>query len=188
MRADVAKWDSKYRARGGVAGGSPDTLLDTQRNLLSGGGRALDLACGVGHNALHLARCGYEVLGVDCSIEGLLIASDAARRLALRVHLLAADLDEFPLPVRAFELVVVFRYLNRGLVSSIARALAPGGLLIYQTFNRNFLREYPGFNRDYVLGPGELASLFPSLAPVETNDTDPGDATSSYLIARAVPR
>ena len=184
MREDIERWNRKYLDRRGAAQFEPDELLVRNRRRLDGHGRALDLACGVGHNALFLAEAGYECYGIDGSIEGLRLAAAQARARQCRLRLLAADLDVYPLPERHFRVIVVSRFLNRERVPALEASLAPGGLLLYQTFNRNFLTRKPGFNARYVLEFGELLRLFSTLEPIETNEPDPGADVLSHLVAR----
>ena len=182
MRDDAERWNHKYR--GSEPTFVPDDLLIAHRDRLSGRGRALDVACGVGRNAIFLAECGYQTYGVDVSVQGLEIARAEAARRGCELRLLSADLDRYPLPRAHFAVVVVSRYLNRDLMPALVGALAPGGLLLYQTFNRNFLERRPGFNSDYVLEPGELTRRFSDLEIIATNDDDPGTDTLTFLVGR----
>lgn len=70
-------------------------------------GRALDLGCGTGRNALWLARQGWAVTGVDASAVGLQIAADQARREGLSLTLGRADLLEYEPALESFDLVVI---------------------------------------------------------------------------------
>lgn len=154
-------WDARYRAASELR--PPSQLLDRWISGLAPG-RALDLACGTGRNALLLARHGWRVLGVDISPQALRIAQHEARRQALTLDLAAVDLQSWPLPRSGFDLVCVFRFLDRALCPGIAAALRPGGVLIYETFTVA-QRSYPNGPRDdaFLLQPGELPALFPTL-------------------------
>jgi SAM-dependent methyltransferase len=163
VNPDILRWNEKYRATSSGGFATPDALLIEQRALLSDRGRALDVACGAGANGLFVAECGYRVVGVDASIEGLKIARRRARERGLEVDFVNVDLESYRPPPRAFDLLLVFRYLNRGLLPALEEALRPGGLMFYKTFNRNHLRGKPGFNPDYLLEPGELKRCFPGL-------------------------
>ena len=93
--------------------------------LITRGG-VLDLACGSGRHARLLAGSGHPVTAVDREpgdIPG--------------VRCVRADLEDgspWPLPGQQFQGIVVTNYLHRPLFAPIARALAPGGVLIYETF------------------------------------------------------
>lgn len=184
-RDDRKHWDSKYAAGNPNPTFDPDPLLVQFSHLLNDRGWALDLACGVAHNALFLARRGYDVVAVDTSLTALRYARDAVHRAGLPVHLVAADVDDFVLPAATFAVVIVFRFLNRALVPHIKQSLAPGGLLIYQTFNTNHLRVAPQMRREYVLEPGELKRLLSGLETIATNDSDEISDTLTYWIGKA---
>ncbi|HEX9184777.1 MAG TPA: class I SAM-dependent methyltransferase [Burkholderiales bacterium] len=118
-------------------------------------GRALDLACGGGRHARLLASLGYEVLAVDRepqSIPG--------------VRFLRADLEDgspWPLAGERFQGIVVTNYLHRPLFPLIEAALAPGGVLIYETFMQGNERYGKPSNPAFLLAPGELWGAFASL-------------------------
>jgi len=172
MQDDIARWDRKYAARNPNPGFEPDPFLVAHESLLAGQGLALDVACGVGHNALFLARRGYEVMAVDASLHGLAYGRAVLRRERLPVHLVAADLTRMTLPAARFDVVVVIKYLDRHLLPQLERTLRPGGLLLYKTFNTNHLAERPEFNRAYLLAPGELRRRLAGLEILATNDAD----------------
>ncbi len=117
-------------------------------------GPVLDLACGMGrHTRLFLAR-GHPVTAIDRDLSGI---ADIAGTPGLET--LEADLEDgspFPLAGRRFAGVVVTNYLYPPLFPVLVAALAPGGVLIYETFargNENFGRPR---NPDHLAQPGEL--------------------------------
>ena len=182
--ADRDRWDRKYSAGNPNPAFAPEPILAAQAQLLDGRGIALDVACGVGHNALFLARRGYEVVAVDGSPVGLRYAREALAGTNLRVRLVAADLDRFLPPQDYFSLVVVIRFLSRPLIPRLKRALVPGGLVIYQTFNRNRLAAHPAFHEEYLLQPGELARRFADFECIATNDAPGLGDEQTYWIGR----
>lgn len=184
MNPDILRWDKKYSAAETQDFSQVDGLLKTHAALLSGHGRALDVACGAGANAIHAAALGYATVGVDGSVEGLRIAARRAHERQLNVQFVNADLDRYRPPPDAFDLVMVFRYLNRSLYLPLERTLRPGGLIFFKTFNQNFLKSNPGFNPDYVLRPGELARAFAALDQLDTNDTAEVQESLSWWVGR----
>lgn len=182
--ADRERWDRKYTAGNPHPDFVPDPILTQYAHLLDGNGWALDVACGVGHNALFLAHRGYDVLAVDGSQVGLRYGHAAARERALPVHFVATDLDRFTPPSRRFGLVLVMRFLSRPLLPLLKEALRPGGLMIYQTFNLNWRRVNPSFNPEYLLQPGELAGFFPDFEVIATNDAGDIADDLTYWIGR----
>ena len=183
MREDIERWDKKY-ADAIPHPDEPDPILAEYRNLLDGQGRALDVACGMGHNAMYLARLGYQVVAIDGSMVGLRHCRKALCQTDLPVSLVAMDLDSFAPPPEYFDLVIVVRFLDRLLIPRLKDALHAGGLLLYKSFNRNLLVERPEFNPDYLLEPGELAERFEDFRCIATNDSEAISETQTYWIGR----
>src|ERR1700736_1678839 len=109
-------------------------------------GRALDLACGRGRNAIFLMEQGWSVVGIDRSppaIEGL-----DARVL---------DLEQNPLPFAddAFDMVCIIHFLHRPLFAEARRVTRPGGLIVSAIHNVRST-----MNPKYTVAVGELRSLF----------------------------
>jgi tellurite methyltransferase len=126
-----------------------------------GRARALDVAMGSGRHAVLMARAGLMTFGVDVKLSAVREAREAARREGLRVEGWCADLTQYPLPRGRFDLVVVVRYLQRDLFPDLRRALAPGGVIIYETFTtsqRGLGR--PPTSPDHLLDSGELRRHF----------------------------
>ncbi len=113
----------------------------------------LDLACGGGRHAVFLAGRGHPVTAVDRDL-GL----SAALRDTPGVSWLAADLEGKPWPLagRRFGGVVVTHYLHRPLLPVLIDSLAPGGVLIYETFTLGQARYGRPRNPAHLLLPGEL--------------------------------
>jgi SAM-dependent methyltransferase len=179
---DRARWDARYAEFDPGERKPPHPLLIEHAHL-SPGCVALDLACGQGRDALWLAANGFRpVVAVDVSGVALRHVLSVAhqRGLAERLWCVQADLDRFRFPPAAFDLVCVFRFLNRGLFPAIARSLKPGGLLIYETFNWRWLEERPDVPPDYLLRPGELLEAFGGLDVVVHGER----GVRSQLVAR----
>jgi len=131
---DREDWNRRYAGRELVWTGEPNRFLVAETAGLTPG-RALDLACGEGRNAVWLAQRGWEVTGVDFSD----VAVEKARRLAaergVEAHFFTADLREHLPDPHAFDLVLLF-YLQvpaetrRSIVRAAASAVAPGGHLL----------------------------------------------------------
>jgi tellurite methyltransferase len=126
--------------------------------------RALDVAMGRGRHALPLARAGYRTFGVDSKFGAVRDAFDAARDAGTPIHAWCADLTQHPLPASRFELVVVTRYLQRDLFAAIRHSLAPGGIVLYETFTvrQRALGAGPT-SPDHLLEEGELPTYFDAL-------------------------
>lgn len=118
-------------------------------------GRVLDLACGGGRHARPLAALGHEVTGLDRAPQAL-----------ESIRFVQADLEDgspWPLPGEVFQGIIVANYLHRPLFPRIEQALAPGGVLIYETFMLGNERFGKPSNPDFLLRPGELWEAFASL-------------------------
>ena len=163
-----AHWDARYRDAYHVR--PPAALLQRWLGVLPVG-RALDVACGAGRNTVLLAAHGWRVVGVDISPVGLHIARKTAVRCNLDVDLAAVDLTSWPIPPAHFDLVCVFRFLDRALCPKLVTALRPGGVLIYETFTvaQQQLEGGPR-SAELLLQPGELVTLFPTLDQLEYNE------------------
>ena len=125
--ADRVKWEARYAADAYADRKHPTRWLADRLGELPGG-RALDIACGAGRNALFLAEAGYQVDAIDISATGLARAAALDRTRA--VNWIEADLESEPLPERAYDLIVLVRYVNRALLADVAMRLKPGGYLL----------------------------------------------------------
>lgn len=123
--------------------------------------RALDVACGDGRNARHLAELGFRVDALDISDVAIDALRAAAAEKDLAVAARVADLERDPLPAAGHDVVVCMNYLQRDLFDGLCAALRPGGVLIYETFARAHLEELGRtFNPAYVLSRNELLHAF----------------------------
>lgn len=141
----------------------PCKLLAEQAGRLPSSGVALDLACGLGGNALFLARHGLHCEAWDISDTAIRRLADYSKAHELAIAPQRRDALAEPPPPESFNVIVVSYFLERQLMPAIAAALKPGGLLYYQTFVHT-----PGATRDpinsrFVLEKAELPSHFPQL-------------------------
>ncbi|HUR86609.1 MAG TPA: class I SAM-dependent methyltransferase [Solirubrobacteraceae bacterium] len=132
--------------------------------LLGSEGRALDVACGDGRNALYLARLGFEVEAVDVSDVAIDALRAAAAERSLTIEPRVVDLEHEPPAAESYDVVVNVNYLQRDLFGALERALRPGGWLVFETFGRAHIDELgTSMNEAYVLGDNELLRAFSSL-------------------------
>jgi SAM-dependent methyltransferase len=101
-------------------------------------------------------------LGVDISRVALVAAQRAAVHHGVWRHVLfvQADLDYWRPPRESFDLVVVFRFLDRRLYPALKESVRPGGLVVYGTRHRGILDRIPDANPAYLLERGELRAEF----------------------------
>ena len=151
-------------------------------------GRALDLACGTGRDAVFLALAGFEVEAWDHDAPALERAGDLARRHGVSIRTVLADLETAEPPALeagAFALVVCFRYLHRPLFSMLERSVAPGGHLVYETFREGQERFGRPLRPRFLLRAGELRAAFPSLEVLRYEEPSPvGGPWTARLLAR----
>ena len=118
-------------------------------------GPVLDVACGGGRHARFFRDRGLSVVAVDrtpLQVEG--------------IRFVQADLEggPWPFPGEQFGAIVTTNYLHRPLFPRLIEALAPGGVLIYETFMAGNERLGRPSNPEFLLQPGELLK---ALAPLE---------------------
>ena len=167
-KADQAKWDERYRAGAFAERTHPSALLKDWIGRLPSGygcsrGRALDLACGAGRNSLFLARCGFEVTGIDVSSEGLKRAAASAEREGLEVAWIRHDLDDGLTLPGPFDVVCLFRYLNANLIRRLPSLLATDGILMVEEHLATDQPVAGPSNPAFCVQPGELRRLLPGL-------------------------
>lgn len=124
--------------------------------LIPAGGTVLDLACGKGRHARLLASLGYAVEAVDHDADALAGLTDVPGIAARQ-----ANLEGGPWPYYgfAFDGIVVANYLHRPLIPHLARTLAEGGVMIYETFMVGNERFGKPSNPAHLLRVGELLEL-----------------------------
>jgi 2-polyprenyl-3-methyl-5-hydroxy-6-metoxy-1,4-benzoquinol methylase len=164
------KWEERLSdGRHAETTGRPNRVLVAAVEGLPPG-RALDLACGAGRNAVWLAEQGWSVTGVDFSAVGLAAARRLAREHGAEVQWIEADVLEWMPAVEAFELVLVL-YLQlpamerRLVLERAASAVTPGGmLLVLGHDSSNLIEGYGGpKNPDVLFTAEEVAAQLQAL-------------------------
>ncbi len=163
-------WNDRYAAHDLVWGAEPNRFVEQELGALARRGRALDLACGEGRNAIWLAKQGWQVTALDYSH----VAIERGRRLALEqgveIEWIEADVTAFVPESGAFALVVI-AYLHlpeeqrRAVLAHAAAALAPGAMLfMIGHARRNLAEGYGGPQSPGVLWqPEEIGADLQSL-------------------------
>jgi len=145
--------DGRAPAAAPAHGGSvPSAWVMRGLRWLAAGTQVLDLAAGQGRHARAAEALGMVVTAADRD-------SAALRAIGGAVRCVEADLEAQPLPFdrASFGAVIVTNYLFRPRFSEVCALLAPGGLLIYETFARGNERYGKPTNPDFLLEPGELS-------------------------------
>lgn len=157
-----AKWDERYRdARPEDA--EPAFVLQNFLHLLPQQGNALDLACGLGANALLLAQRGLVTEAWDLSPVAINKLQALARRKQLPLQARVRDVTSEPPDQGSFDVIVVTHFLDRLLVPRLIAALRPQGLLFYQTFTVARVDDSGPVSGHYRLTDNELLELFRGL-------------------------
>ncbi len=185
--ADRDKWERRYSEGSYTARTHPTALLEEWLTRLPRG-RALDMACGAGRNALYLAAAGYQVDAMDISTVALARGAARAAELGVEVNWINVDLDTAELSADSYDLVGVARYVNRGITDALMASLRQGGHLLYE---QHFLtdQEVDGpRSQSFRLGPNELLEMFRDLRVLYyreglTTDRDGRTMALAQLIA-----
>jgi len=157
------KWNSKHKER-----------LDQQRlpepnprikNLSAylTGGRALDLACGLGGNSIFLAQLNYEVEAIDISDVAIHYIQEQVSRDNLTIHPKICDLTELNNQQwrnESFDIVVITYFLDRSLFPFVKNLVKEEGYFFMETFYQSPQNENQGVSNQYKLQPKELLTEF----------------------------
>ncbi len=144
---------------------TPSEWIVRWSHLLPAGGAVLDVACGRGRHLRWFHARQHPVTGIDRDPD----AVAAAARVGEAIQ---ADLEgaPWPLPGRQFAGVVVTNYLWRPLLPALVESVAPGGVLLYETFARGNETVGRPARPDFLLEPGELLKACASLRVVAYED------------------
>jgi SAM-dependent methyltransferase len=190
-------WNRKHGEAGPLFGVEPNRFLVAEAADLPSG-RALDLACGAGRNAVWLAERGWTVTGADFSGVALANARGLAADRGVDVEWVQADLRDWVPPPREFELVAIL-YLQlpagerRPVLARAAEAVASGGTLLVVGHDLQNLNGGHGGPKDprVLFTPEDVAAELPGLEvekaervlrPVETED---GEVQAIDALVRA---
>lgn len=147
----------------------PSAWILRWQHLIPAGGRVLDVACGPGRHAYLLHAQGHRVTGVDRAPEAI---AHLAPLAAAGAEIVQADIENGPWPFmgRQFDAVVVTHYLWRERLNDIVAAVAPDGVLLYETFAQGNETVGKPSRPDFLLAPGELLAVAQGLRVVAFED------------------
>ncbi|MFO7549279.1 MAG: class I SAM-dependent methyltransferase [Acidimicrobiia bacterium] len=198
----AAAYDFMYR-RGAIwdaAGVRPELSSFLDRGLVTAKThpRVIDLGCGTGSNAVHLAGLGFEVTGVDFSAVALAKAEARAAEAGVECRFVLGDLtaDAIPGAAGPFDFLVDFGTLDdlkgdarRRMASTIDRLSAPGSVLLEWCFYAS-AADLPWFSMSGpsrligAIAPGELDEMFGARWDIETLASDPEHHNACFLMGR----
>ena len=185
---EINDWNKRYRLRERPAedlDSAPTPLVVATATKLSPG-KALDLACGAGRNAIWLAEQGWEVTAEDGSQAAIEILRARAMERGLKINAVVADLekDEFEIEPSRWDLVAMCYYLQRDLFEPAKRGVAPGGILI-SIVHVNEPGEEGGPHR---LLPGQLEQYFAGWEILHRREGKANDSAHRRAVAEIVAR
>lgn len=186
--ADREKWEKRYREGAYRARTYPSEFLVEWLPKLPRG-RALDVACGAGRNALCLAEAGYEVDAMDISAVALGRLRDAAAERGLAVNAIEADLETAPPPAGPYDLIVMVRYVNADLIRGVPLILSDGGCFVCEEHLETDEDVVGPSDPAFRVAPGELRELASGLEILHYSErlvTDPDGRTAA--LARLAAR
>ena len=196
---EQTRWNQRYRESPSSWVEADTFLIDSYDEFLAGTSpaAALDVAGGAGRNAVWLAERGWRVKLIDISDVALKMAREKfevvkkasasqpktspARKASFKTEMV--DLNSIShLGTEEYDLLVVFYFLRRKLFPAIARALKPGGTLIYRTYTVDRMK-VPGGPSDprYLLQANELLHAFPGLRVLHYREMLQGKAAAELV-------
>ena len=178
----LEQWNERYRAG--------EQLFDAPVPLVvkfapPAGGRALDLACGSGRNALYLTQLGWQMTAVDGSPVAVEVLKARAHERGLDVDICIADLErgEFEIPPGTYDLILDCYYLQRDLVPLMKAGVRPGGMIISIVHLAD--ADQPGGTPKRAY-PGELRRLFEGWKILHYREGQPGESCHQRAVAEIV--
>ena len=179
---DQTRWDKYYNMEEFLYGTEPIPFLKENISLLPKN-KALDLAMGEGRNGVYLATQGFDVLGLDISPIGLNKAQQLAKYFNTTIQTQVVDLENYQLEKNSYDVIVCTYYLQRDLFDQIKDSLKPGGMVLIETFNTDYLK-YSRFPKKYLLKHNELLEIFKDFKVIRYQIYDDGKEAFSSIIAQ----
>jgi tellurite methyltransferase len=186
------QWDVKWAKRqreGELANSQPHPLV-VQFAAQLPPGRALDVACGTGRNAIYLAERGWQVTAVDSSKVAIEILLESARELGERVDARVANLEtgEFIIEPDGYDLIVNCCYLQRDLFPAIKAGVRAGGVMIAVIAMMDDSPNVTPMNPAFLLQQGELRNAFQHWELLHDFEGKSTENTNRRAIAELVAR
>jgi tellurite methyltransferase len=188
LHMEIRGWDERYRSGERAAedlNAAPTPLL-VEAAIKLAPGKALDLACATGRNALWLAQQGWSVTAVDGSQAAIEMLRSRASGRGVTVNTRVADLEkhEYQIEPSSWNLIAICYYLQRDLFQPAKQGVVSGGILI-SIVHITETGEEPTAHR---LRPGELESYFQGWEILHRREGKPNDAAHQRSVAEIVAR
>ncbi|MEE9448258.1 MAG: class I SAM-dependent methyltransferase [Arenicellales bacterium] len=183
------KWNKRYSALN-CADARPASVLKDLAYFLPDKGKALDIACGLGGNAIFMAKRGLNVAALDASKVAIEKLNVYCAEQSLSISAQLKDVEKEGLSSEQFDVITVSYFLYQPLMLTILKALAPQGLLFYQTWTQQKITDKGPSNPDFLLAPQALRHLADDLEILFyqesglVGDTRQGFRNEAMLVAR----
>ncbi|MEK9628279.1 MAG: class I SAM-dependent methyltransferase [Nitrospinota bacterium] len=179
---DKERWNKKYDTEVYLFGEKPIPFLVNNIDILRRG-KALDVAMGEGRNGVYLATQGFDVTGLDISEKGLEKANALAAKNNVTIKTKVVDLENVKLEPNSYDLILCTYYMDRELYKKFYDALKPGGMVLVETYNIDYLK-YRRFNAKWALDINELLEIFKGMRVLRYQDYDDAREAYSSIIAQ----
>ena len=152
------KWDKIYSKKTHEEH-SPCSVIVENAHLLPSAGKALDLACGMGANAIFLAEHQLQVDAWDVSSIALKKLAEYSLENNLTISTSNRNVEKMPPAAASYDVVTVSHFLHRPTFRALCDSLRMEGLLFYQTYTLEKVTKEGPTNPDYLLAKNELINL-----------------------------
>ncbi|MDP9160952.1 MAG: class I SAM-dependent methyltransferase [Acidobacteriota bacterium] len=182
-------WNRRYRD-GSHLSLVPDPFLAEAFNefiqpIFPDGGKAVDLAGGIGRHSIWLAERAWTVTLMDISEAGLAKAQESVGPQAGKIKFEIADATKFRAREH-YDLVAVFFYLEREIFPELVKALSPGGLIVYKTYTHLHPQFGSGPSHPmHLLQENELLRSFAELKILHYNETIAGRGVAELVAQKS---
>ncbi len=197
-QADADKWNQRYRDGAYATRTHPSAFVEQWLPRLevdSDHPRAVDVGCGAGRNALHLARHGWQVDAIDVSQVALDQLAAKASDEQLAINCIQADLeagDALPQALRTpehYELALIVRYTQLPLIEQLKSTLTRGGYLMVELHLQTEAEVVGPRNPNFRVAPGALRAAAAGLNVLScyeglVDEVDGRLAALAQLVAR----
>ena len=145
---DKAYWNAYYEKELSEMERKPSDFLVSYTDALKKG-KVLEIACGAGRNALHLANAGFTVEATDFSDVAITKAQNKAKAEGKDVDFKVQGLDFFLMPIQKYESVVVVDYkCSARIIDEMKKGLVIGGTMLIEAYTYNHLKNNAGLDME----------------------------------------
>jgi 2-polyprenyl-3-methyl-5-hydroxy-6-metoxy-1,4-benzoquinol methylase len=169
-RAEIERWNRILTAPSPMFNTAPNAFLVAVTKGLKPG-RSLDVGMGQGRNTIYLAQQGWDSVGFDPADRAVAAAQEQAAKLGVKITTQVVRAEDFEWGDARWDLIVLSYVSTRELVSTVIKALRPGGMVVVEGFHRDATKTRP-VGGGVVFDTNELLQLFAPLRVVRYEDAD----------------